>query len=45
MKIRSSKTKNKNRNKFLNKKNKIKNKKGELAKTKFVEIGNQKRQN
>ena len=30
MKIRSSKTKNKNINKFLNKKNKIKNKKGEL---------------
>ena len=35
MKIRSSKTKNKNRNKFLN--NKIK------LKTQFVEIGNQNR--
>ena len=30
MKIGSSKTKNKNINKFLNNKNKIKNKKGEL---------------
>ena len=60
MKIRSSKTKNKNRNKFLNNKNKIKNKIcrnrkpkqksqngkfkiGELAKSKFVFLGNQNR--